>query len=45
MERKFIFPEQEDDRCIEPNCYTKKIEYGPSTDQIMVLILRYKIEI
>ena len=32
----FIFPENATTRCVEPNCFTKIVEYGPSKEQIKV---------
>ena len=34
----FTFPENENQRCLEANCFKKQIEYGPSKDQIRSLI-------
>ena len=31
-----IYPESEEKRCIEPECYTETIKYGASKDQIEV---------
>ena len=32
----YTFPEKSESRCIDPNCYHKKIEYGVGKDQIKV---------
>ena len=31
-----VFPKNSSERCIEPNCFAKSIEYDPSLDQIEV---------
>ena len=32
----YIFPENATTRCVEPNCFSRNIEYGPSREQIKV---------
>ena len=34
----FQFPENESQRCLKANCFKRRIQYGPSTDQIKTLI-------
>ena len=36
-ENGFTFPEKTENRCTDPECYQKKIEYGATTDQIKVI--------
>ena len=35
-ENGLVFPKNESVRCSEPNCFTQKVEYSPSLDQIEV---------